>query len=146
MNISRRKFVKEVIKRTIPFLGIVVVGPTILSSCSKDEEPLGCNNSCTGTAQSGCGSNCSNSCVGTSANGCGGGCKTTCNLHLAQIVAQIAVADVLRIAKMTAITLPNHPHALVVAIAVIVPVLRIAMIHVELDVTLRARDNAQVLV
>ena len=68
------------------------------------------------------------------------------NLHLAQIVAQIAVADVLRIAKMTAITLPNHPHALVVAIAVIVPVLRIAMIHVELDVTLRARDNAQVLV
>ena len=79
MNISRRKFVKEVIKRTIPFLGIVVVGPTILSSCSKDEEPLGCNNSCTGTAQSGCGSNCSNSCVGTSANGCGGGCKTTCN-------------------------------------------------------------------
>jgi len=55
------------------------------------------------------------------------------NLHLAQIVAQIAVADVLRIAKMTAITLPNHPHALVV-------------IHVELDVTLRARDNAQVLV
>ena len=47
---------------------------------------------------------------------------------------------------MTAITLPNHPHALVVAIAVIVPVLRIAMIHVELDVTLRARDNAQVLV
>ena len=68
------------------------------------------------------------------------------NLHLAQIVAQIAVADVLRIAKMTAITLPNHPHALGVAIAVIVPVLRIAMIHVELDVTLRARDNAQVLV
>ena len=67
------------------------------------------------------------------------------NLHLAQIVAQIAVADVLRIAIMTAITLPNHPHALVVAIAVLVPVRRIAMIHVELDVTLRARDNAQVL-
>ena len=70
----------------------------------------------------------------------------TIQQNLAQIVAQIAVADVLRIAKMTAITLPNHPHALVVAIAVIVPVLRIAMIHVELDVTLRARDNAQVLV
>lgn len=68
------------------------------------------------------------------------------NLPLAQIVVQIAVADVQRIAKMIAITLPNHPHVLAVAIAVIVPVLRIAMIHVELDVTLHARGNVQVLV
>lgn len=68
------------------------------------------------------------------------------NLHLAQIVVQIAVPDAQRIAKMIAITLPNHPHVLVVAIAVIVPVLRIAMIHVELDVTLHARGNVQVLV
>jgi len=66
MNISRRDFLKVTIKKTIPFLGLVALAPNLLSSCSKDdEEVLGCNNSCTGTAQSGCGSDCSSSCVGT---------------------------------------------------------------------------------
>ena len=70
-NISRRDFFKEALKRTIPFLGFVALPSIILNSCSTDDEQLGCNNSCTGTAQSGCGTSCSNSCVGTSQNGCG---------------------------------------------------------------------------
>lgn len=77
MEISRREFFKVAIKKTIPFLGFIAIAP-ILNSCSKDDEPLGCNNSCMGTAQSGCGSTCSNSCVGTSKGGCGDGCKNGC--------------------------------------------------------------------
>ena len=76
-EISRREFFKVAIKKAIPFLGLIATAP-ILNSCSKDDEPLGCNNSCMGTAQSGCGSTCSNSCVGTSQGGCGGGCNNTC--------------------------------------------------------------------
>ena len=78
MGITRREFIKEAIKQTIPFLGIIVLAPSLLSACSKDDEPLGCKNSCTGTAQAGCGTSCSSSCVGTAQNGCGSGCSNTC--------------------------------------------------------------------
>lgn len=77
-GMSRRKFFRYGTKRLLPFLGIVEFGGVILSSCSKEEDPLGCNNSCTGTAQIGCGNTCTNSCVGTNQNGCGSECTNSC--------------------------------------------------------------------
>ncbi len=65
---NRRELFKTTLKRTLPFLGVIVCTPSLLSSCH-DEELLGCNNSCVGSAQAGCGTSCSASCVGTSENG-----------------------------------------------------------------------------
>ena len=78
MDISRREFFKVAIKKAIPFLGLVVLAPALLEACSKDDDPQGCNNSCMGTAQSGCGSTCSKGCTGSSQGGCGCSCKSGC--------------------------------------------------------------------
>lgn len=53
-KITRREFFKASIKRTLPILGAIALGPAVLGSCSSDDGPLGCEGSCIGTAQEGC--------------------------------------------------------------------------------------------
>ena len=41
-KITRREFFKASIKRTLPILGAIALGPAVLGSCSSDDGPLGC--------------------------------------------------------------------------------------------------------
>ena len=95
---SRRQFFKKIGTKTLPFLGAVVLGPTIslttLTSCGcdgckaacMDNCEGGCVGSCQGSATGSTCSNCSSSCSGSStsntcsscANDCSSSCKETC--------------------------------------------------------------------
>ena len=63
---SRREFLKKTAKGALPILGISLFGPTILTSCEKDEDDVshGCNNYCTGSCSSTCAGSCE-SCTGS---------------------------------------------------------------------------------
>jgi len=81
---SRRDFLKKTAKGALPILGISLFGPSILTSCQKDEEKRsssssssnGCGNSCSGSCQSGCSGSCDSSCSGN-CDGCTGGCDAS---------------------------------------------------------------------
>lgn len=66
---NRRDFFKKAAKRALPILGLVVLGPTVLSSCDKDETITVCD---------GCGGDCTNACKGTCKTGCSAACKSSC--------------------------------------------------------------------
>ena len=64
---SRREFFKKAVKGILPFLGAVMIVPSILSSCS--------------TCVGGCGASCATACRGKSSyypSGCSGTCKSAC--------------------------------------------------------------------
>jgi len=67
---SRREFFKKAVKGILPFLGAVMIVPSILSSCDDpdDDESYG------GGGSSGGGSSSCSTCVG----GCGASCATAC--------------------------------------------------------------------
>lgn len=72
---SRREFFKKAAKGALPILALTTLGPSFLSSCSKDDDDNGsCKNACTG----GCKSSCSGSCDGGCSNGCDEICMTSC--------------------------------------------------------------------
>ena len=61
---SRREFFKKALKGILPFLGAVMIVPSILSSCV-----------------GGCGASCATACRGKSSyypSGCSGTCKSAC--------------------------------------------------------------------
>ena len=63
---SRREFFKSAAKGALPILALSILGPTILSSCSKDDEKeskkcSACSNECAGCGF-GCQDDCSGSC------------------------------------------------------------------------------------
>lgn len=62
---SRREFFKSAAKGALPILALTVLGPTILTSCKKDEDEgnncRACTNECSGCGY-GCTSDCSGSC------------------------------------------------------------------------------------
>jgi len=68
---SRREFMKKTAKGALPILGISLFGPTILSSCEKEEKSNGkcsCSNTCSGSCDGDCAGNC---------DGCSGSCYVT---------------------------------------------------------------------
>ncbi len=70
---SRREFFKSAAKGALPILCFSLFGPSILSSCMKEEEEdenTGCN---------GCSGGCSNSCSGSCSGGCSGTCDGFCD-------------------------------------------------------------------
>ena len=145
MDISRREFFKVAIKKAIPFLGLVVLAPALLEACSKDDDPQGCNNSCMGTAQSGCGSTCSKGCTGSSQGGCG-----VAMIRLSLLLVLIAVLLVAMAVKTVVMIIVKIQPSLPVARAVVIVVIRLAhklvrqlvVVHVSQPVW----DSARVLV
>lgn len=71
---SRREFFKNAAKGALPILALTILGPGVLSSCSKDE-PV---KSSSGGSSDGCGKSCSGSCDGDCAGDCDDGCWTAC--------------------------------------------------------------------
>lgn len=69
---SRREFFKKAVKGVLPVLGVVVLGPSILSSC--DTTP----NKPTSSCGSSCKALCRNTCSLTCAASCNQGCKSNC--------------------------------------------------------------------
>lgn len=71
---SRREFLKKTAKGALPILGISLFGPSILTSCEKDDKKDGkcsCSNTCSGS----CDGDCSGDCGGCSGTCRGSGCK-----------------------------------------------------------------------
>lgn len=73
---SRREFFKKAAKGALPILGAIVLGPSLLSSCDKDDDddnvqkPSGCNG-CSGSCSSSCSGSCDESCSAACAFNCG---------------------------------------------------------------------------
>ncbi len=67
---TRREFFKSAAKGALPILGMVVLGPTLLASCQRDDE----EENSKGSGGSTCGSSCKGKCKGT----CTGHCMSTC--------------------------------------------------------------------
>ena len=78
---SRREFFKQAAKGVLPILGLTIWGPSLISSCSKDDCD-GCNNSCSDSCvtscKNTCDASCSSGCKGSCSTGCSKTCKTTC--------------------------------------------------------------------
>lgn len=88
---SRREFFKKSAKQVLPILGLSVFGPSILTSCSKDDEygegggcshcrgncSVNCGNTCRGnsTRSSSCKSNCTSLCISTCKGNCYGSAR-----------------------------------------------------------------------
>ena len=69
---SRREFLKKTAKGALPILGISLFGPSILTSCEKDNDKSGGKCSCSNTCSGSCDGDCAGDC-----DGCSGGCYTT---------------------------------------------------------------------
>ena len=81
---TRREFFKQAAKGVLPILGLTILGPSVLSSCSKDDDEGGgcshcrgncsktCGNVCKGTVarSSSCKSNCTSMCISTCRGEC----------------------------------------------------------------------------
>ena len=70
---SRREFFKKAAKGALPILALTVVGPAVLSSCTKeddDDENGGCGNSCAGSCQKSCSGSCDSGCMDHCNNSC----------------------------------------------------------------------------
>lgn len=68
---TRREFFKRAAKGALPILGISLFGPTILTSCEKDDP----DDDGGGGSSNGCGKSCSGGCSGS----CSGSCDTSCS-------------------------------------------------------------------
>lgn len=66
---SRREFFKNAAKGALPILAFTSLGLTILSSCKKDGDDIGCRD-CSGSCSTGCTGTCRNSCSGTCDDDC----------------------------------------------------------------------------
>ena len=74
---SRREFFKKAAKGTLPILALTILGPSVLSSCSKDDdddEGGDCRNGCSGSCKDSCSGGCGGGCSG----GCDGSCQARC--------------------------------------------------------------------
>lgn len=73
---SRREFFKKAAKGALPILGVMVLGPTVLTSCSKDDDEGSdsCKNGCSGSCSDTCSGNCFGGCT-DQCHGCGGACE-----------------------------------------------------------------------
>lgn len=73
---SRREFFKKAAKGALPILGILTFGPTILSSCEKDDDEGSdsCKKGCSGSCSESCSGNCYGGCT-DQCHGCGGQCE-----------------------------------------------------------------------
>ncbi len=71
---SRREFFKKAAKGVLPILGMTILGPTLLSSCKKDD----CSD-CVYSCSDSCITGCKNSCDASCSAGCTNSCKTTCS-------------------------------------------------------------------
>lgn len=90
---SRREFFKRAAKGALPIIGLLVLGPTVLTACGKDEDEdigggssKGCSG-CTAQCQSACkylaatnpgtcrGTTCSNECKSACRTSCMGSCR-----------------------------------------------------------------------
>lgn len=82
--LSRREFFKKAAKGVLPILGLVVLGTSALTSCSKEEEPDSKNqssscNGCSGSCETGCSGDCDKGCSGNCGFNCTGQCWSNCN-------------------------------------------------------------------
>lgn len=75
---SRREFFKTAAKGVLPILGLTILGPTILTSCDKLDDIIGCSD-CAGGCEKDCTSGCNTGCKGSCKSGCVGSCSTTCS-------------------------------------------------------------------
>lgn len=72
---NRREFFKKAATRALPILGVLALGPSILSSCEKDDDKSGnCKNGCSGSCSESCSGNCFGGCT-DQCHGCGGQCE-----------------------------------------------------------------------
>ncbi len=78
---SRREFFKSAAKGALPILALTIIGPSILTSCEKEDDDdngkskgKDCSNGCTGNCQVSCSGGCKNGC----SNGCDEICMTSC--------------------------------------------------------------------
>lgn len=64
---SRREFFKNAAKGALPILALTVLGPSILSSCEKDDDDDdngdSCKESCKGSCKTSCSGSCSGACI-----------------------------------------------------------------------------------
>lgn len=72
---SRRDFFKKAAKGVLPILGVIVLGPTILSSCDKDDDVPESNNN---NQNNGCGNSCSGGCSDSCVSSCEVNCAFSC--------------------------------------------------------------------
>lgn len=85
--LSRRDFFKKATKKTLPFLGAIVLGPalslTTLTSCGCDGCEAACMDNCeegcVGSCQSSCDGGCNGNATTTPCSGCSGGCSDSCS-------------------------------------------------------------------
>lgn len=73
---SRREFFKNAAKSALPMFAIAAFGPSLLSSCEKEDSKSSSSKS--SSSSSGCGKSCSGSCDGDCAGDCDDGCWTAC--------------------------------------------------------------------
>lgn len=69
---SRREFFKNAAKGALPILALTVLGPSILSSCEKDDDDDDNGDSCKGSCKGSCKTSCSGSCSGACISDCYG--------------------------------------------------------------------------
>ena len=69
---SRREFFKNAAKGALPILALTVLGPSILSSCEKDDDDDDNGDSCKGSCKGSCKISCSGSCSGACISDCYG--------------------------------------------------------------------------
>jgi CXXX repeat radical SAM target protein len=75
--LSRREFFKKAAKGVLPILGLAVITPSILSSCTKEDDNDGGSNDSGGSSCHGCSGTCDSSCSGSCDSGCSDNC-TSC--------------------------------------------------------------------
>lgn len=82
---SRRDFFKKSLHTVLPIIGTIVLGPSLLTSCSKeDDDYSGGNGGSSGgcsTCSGGCGASCASKCRAAAKYtpaGCHGSCKNAC--------------------------------------------------------------------
>lgn len=78
--LSRRAFFKKSAAKILPIIGMTIVGPTYIVSCT---EKNNCNGNCEITCEGSCDGSCTTSCTGSAigqgcGNGCSNGCLSTC--------------------------------------------------------------------
>lgn len=74
---SRREFFKKAVKGALPILGVIALGPSVLSSCEKDDPDEWASSNSSGGCSS-CSGSCKGKCDATCRHKCSGGCKTGC--------------------------------------------------------------------
>ncbi|MBP5771066.1 MAG: hypothetical protein J6W75_06855 [Bacteroidaceae bacterium] len=81
--LSRRDFFKKATKKTLPFLGAIVLGPTIslttLASCGCDSCEAACMDNCEDSSTGSCANTCEGSCQWNATSSSCSNCSSTCS-------------------------------------------------------------------